>query len=158
MQLLGVRYNENHESTVGILFVDQTFICHTLEDIYNDPKIPARTRIPSGTYPITLRTHGGFHSRYKRRFPFHQGMLEIENVPHFTDILIHCGVHAGHTAGCLLVGETVNNNIVADGKLTNSPRAYERLYPIVAGALIAGETVRITLGTPVELLKWDLTT
>lgn len=123
------------DSTISRILVDTRPICVGLEDEHRDEKVAGKTRIAAGTYPVKLRTFGGFHERYSERFPdFHEGMLEICDVPEFTDILIHCGVHHGHTAGCLLVGEwpVIEPNRI--GSITESPLAYEKFYKSVISA------------------------
>ena len=43
-------------------------------------------------------------------------MLHITNVPNFEYILIHCGNTDEHTSGCLLVGDSQENNgLITDG-------------------------------------------
>ena len=94
------------EATVGVVRAGSP-LCFSLEDQWQPSgrKIPGETRIPAGIYPLRVRAHGGFHTRYAERFgPAHRGMLEICDVPNFTDILIHCGNTNADTAGCLLVG------------------------------------------------------
>ena len=71
-------------------------------------------------------------------------MLHITNVPGFEYILIHCGNTDEHTAGCLLVGDSQeNNSLVKDGFIGKSSQAYKRIYPKIAKALQAGEEVKI---------------
>lgn len=154
MLLTNFRYSTTLESTSGVLLVDQDFVCYTLEDPYHELKIPGRTRIASGLYDVILRTHGSKHEDYLQRFPaLHRGMLEIANVPNYTDVLIHIGNTVVDTAGCLLVGDQPTNNQIGQGKLINSTSAYIRFYSKVIPALSSGEQVRIQIGDPVELLK-----
>ena len=98
------RFISDEDTTISRVMVDGQFICFGLEDEYREEKVVGETRIPAGTYKITLRTEGGFNQRYKKRFPdIHKGMLHIRNVPNFEYILIHCGNTDEHTKGCLLV-------------------------------------------------------
>ena len=149
MKLEVLRISSEKDSTSGLLF-DVTdkrkFLCYTLEDEYRDEKIKGETRIPAGTYEITLRTVGGFHEKYAYRFDkIHSGTLHITNVPGFEYILIHCGNTDEHTAGCLLVGDSQKNNqINKDGYIGSSTKAYERIYPPIAKALEDGDCVEIT--------------
>ena len=71
-------------------------------------------------------------------------MLHILDVPDFEYILIHIGNTDDDTAGCLLVGDTINNNTVNDGFLGSSTSAYTRLYKKVIKAFDRGEKVFIT--------------
>jgi hypothetical protein len=136
-----LRFASGEESTLGALYVVDPllkklrFLCFTLEDQFQTQKVYSETRIPPGMYDIGLRRHGGFHERYKARYPeFHVGMLEILDVHGFTDILIHCGNTDDDTAGCLLVGDTLEQNATERGHLGSSRAAYERIYPAIAAA------------------------
>ena len=99
-----------------------------------------------GTYKIKLRTVGGFHKRYSKRFEdIHKGMLQVMDVENFEYILIHCGNTDEHTNGCLLLGDTQTSNVVAsNGFVGKSTQAYSRVYPKIANALINDEEVEIT--------------
>jgi hypothetical protein len=149
MKLEVLRISSQEDSTNGILFdvtEGRKFLCYTLEDEYRETKVMSETRIPAGTYKITLRTVGGFHGRYEAKYgEMHKGMLWVRDVPGFEYILIHTGNTDEHTAGCLLVGDSQQNNIIkADGFIGSSTAAYKRIYPPIAAALEAGEEVTIT--------------
>lgn len=151
MNLELYRYSSNNDDTLGLLFVDGRFYCYTLEDEARNEKKYGETRIPAGTYDIELRTVGGFHKRYSLRFPgMHKGMLQLKDVPNFEYILIHIGNDDDDTAGCLLVGNTGNNNQVGRGFVGHSEPAYRRLYPVIAKALQNNEQVKI------KIMDWDL--
>ena len=148
MKLKVLRFSSQEDSTNGLLF-DATngmeFLCYTLEDEKRDQKVMAETRIPSGTYNILLRKEGGFHARYTKKYcNMHKGMLHVQDVPNFQWILIHTGNTDEHTAGCLILGDSQENNIlVKDGFIGRSTQAYKRVYPIIASALESGEEVTI---------------
>jgi len=159
MKLEVLRISSGKDSTSGILFVSELhsndidgtwttkkFLAYTLEDEKRDTKIKGETRIPEGTYKLQLRKVGGFHQRYSKRFPgIHRGMLHITNVPGFDYILIHCGNTDEHTAGCLLVGDTQENNqINSDGFIGKSTQAYKRIYPKIEEELTNNNEVLIT--------------
>ena len=101
------RFGSGPAGTLGLLSISGRFECFTLEDPPKDRvKIAGDTRIPAGTYRMTLRTEGGFHGRYRRRFgDMHNGMLWLRDVPEYKWVLIHLGNTKKHTRGCLLVGE-----------------------------------------------------
>lgn len=144
MKLEVIRYHTSDDYTLGML-LDVTegrkFLCYTLEDEYREEKVMHETRIPAGTYKITLRTVGGFHGRYEKKYgSMHKGMLWVRDVPGFEYILIHTGNTDEHTSGCLLVG----NSSDYKGFVGSSVNAYKRVYPSIAAALESGEEVTIT--------------
>ena len=134
MKLLLKRKFKGETYTVGDLFIDGKFFCHTLEDKVRIlpllcPDTPqgigcrckekeyAKTAIPYGTYKITMR-----HSpRFKRVLPY------LHDVPHFLGILIHSGTTDKDSAGCILVG---NNTI--KGKITESRATSDKLNALLS--------------------------
>ena len=150
MKLEVLRFSSQKDSTNGILFdvtEDRKFLAYTLEDEHREEKVMSETRVPAGTYKITLRTVGGFHGRYSKKYgEMHKGMLWVRNVPNFEYILIHTGNTDEHTAGCLLVGDTQNQNITKskNGFIGSSVDAYKRIYPSIASALERGDDVEIS--------------
>ena len=134
MKLLLKRKFKGETYTVGDLFIDGKFFCHTLEDKVRilpllcpdtaqgigcrcKEKEYAKTAIPYGTYKITMR-----HSpRFKRVLPY------LHDVPHFLGILIHSGTTDKDSAGCILVG---NNTI--KGKITESRATSDKLNALLS--------------------------
>ena len=149
MKLEVLRFSSGKDSTSGILFDctrGREFLCYTLEDQYQTKKVMQETRIPAGKYEIKYRKEGGFNKRYSERYPdIHRGMLHVTNVPNFKWILIHVGNTDEHTAGCLLLGDTQENNqIKTNGFIGKSSQAYVRVYDKIANILDMGEKVTIT--------------
>ncbi len=150
MKLEVLRFSSQVDSTSGLLFeitdVRRNFLCYTLEDERRVLKVKGETRVPAGTYKIELRKEGGFHARYDKKYPgIHRGMLHITDVPNFEYILIHTGNTDEHTAGCLIVGDAQENNLLLpDGFVGKSVNAYKRIYPSIAKAIGQGEEVTIT--------------
>ena len=150
MKLEVLRFSSQEDSTNGILFDitddKREFLCYTLEDEHRDNKKYGETRVPAGTYNITLRTVGGFHGRYLNKYgEMHKGMLWVREVPNFEYILIHTGNTDEHTAGCLLLGNSQQANFGdSNGFVGSSVDAYKRVYPPIAKALEDGEDVSIT--------------
>ena len=164
MKLEVIRISSGTDSTNGVLLeldsaapnphgegfrCKRTFLAYTLEDEYRKDKVYGETRIPNGTYKLALRKTGGYHQKYSKRFPdIHMGMLHVTNVLNFEYILIHCGNTDEHTAGCLLVGDSQENNkITKDGFIGKSTQAYKRIYPRIAEAIDCGKEVTITYKT-----------
>jgi hypothetical protein len=93
MQLEVLRFSSEADSTNGLLFDitngQRKFLSYTLEDEYRKEKVMSETRVPAGTYNVTLRTEGGFYQDYTERFgsDFNKGMLWVRDVPGFEYIL-----------------------------------------------------------------------
>ncbi len=145
MKLEILRFNSSDDFTSGLLF-DVTdnkrkFLCYTLDDQAQTTKVYGDTRIPAGTYNLTLRTEGGFHTRYLAKFggEFHKGMIYVNDVPDFEYILWHIGNTDDDTAGCLLLGKTQQANFIG-----SSGDAYKDVYPKIRDAILYGEKVTAT--------------
>ena len=83
MKLEVIRFNKGTDSTNGILFDitngKRKFLCYTLEDESRTEKVWGETCIPEGEYCIGLRTVGGHHAKYSKRFAdIHLGMLHTQ--------------------------------------------------------------------------------
>ena len=157
MKLKVVRFSSQEDSSSGLLFDatrEMEFLCYTLEDERRKDKVMSETRVPAGTYSIKLRDEGGMTKRYAAKYKdMHKGMLCIHNAPDwkivtsdmtFQYVLIHVGNTDEHTAGCLIIGDTQENNILKkDGFIGKSVQAYKRIYPLIVKALEAGEDVTI---------------
>ena len=103
-RILIERIRSDNNSTVGKMYFNGDLQCYTLEDGHHDKKILGRTRIAQGVYILSLRKYGGKHKKYAKKYkggPFlkHIGMIELNDVPDFTDILIHVGNSHHDTAG-----------------------------------------------------------
>ena len=70
-------------------------------------------------------------------------MIHVQNVPNFRWILWHTGNTDEHTAGCLLLGDTSQQNVSKGGFIGGSTDAYKRIYPKIAKAIESGELVRV---------------
>ena len=72
-------------------------------------------------------------------------MLHVDDVPNFEYILLHIGNTDENTAGCLLVGDSQNSNLIQkDGFIGSSTNAYKRIYKPIANAIHQGEKTTIT--------------
>ncbi|WP_455363607.1 DUF5675 family protein [[Eubacterium] cellulosolvens] len=145
MELTLKRFSGGEEATLGLIFANGSFFCYSLEDQFNEPKIPGETRIPAGRYQIKLRKEGGMTKRYAARFPdIHRGMLWLQDVPDFTFVYLHTGNTDDHSEGCILVGDGQVQNVTERGQVTSSVAAYRRLYEAIIDAL-SREEVWITI-------------
>lgn len=124
--------------TIGKLYVDNQYVCDTLEDTdrglkqtdslssIQKKKVYGQTAIPTGTYGITLNV---ISPKFKDRSwaKFCNGKLpRLLNVPGYDGVLIHVGNKPEDTLGCILVGY---NKI--KGQLINSTEAFKKLYSIL---------------------------
>jgi hypothetical protein len=149
MKLEVLRISSESDSSSGLVFDitdERKFLCYSLEDEYRNDKVMHETRVPAGTYQIQLRKVGGFNARYAKKYgDFHKGMLHVQDVPGFEYILIHTGNTDEHTSGCLIVGDSQENNqLLKNGFIGKSVQAYKRIYTPIATALENGEEVTIT--------------
>ena len=151
MEIRVCRFFHGKESTGSLVAINgngegengAVFECFGLEDQHQDVKVMHETRIPNGTYDVKLREYGGHHERYKKKFDFHKGMLQVMDVPGFTDILIHIGNTEKDTSGCLLLGESITQKN-GEMLLVSSTVAYIDFYKRVLKAFESGENVTIT--------------
>ena len=145
MKIKLIRYKSNANETLGKLYIDWEFICYTLEDEKRAVKLWGETRIPAGSYELKLNTEVGKNQKYKIRFPeMHKGMIEVTKVPNFKYILIHIGNTDKDTAGCILVGSTVNDS----GKkwsIGRSADAYKLVYEIISNELYMNKKVVLSI-------------
>lgn len=133
---------QTESSTLSALTKEGEFICFFLEDGYREKKVPGETRIPPGKYRILQRRHGGFFTQYKKRWG-HTFVPELENVPGFSDILIHAGNTKEDTRGCLLPGMTAIHATFPEPEFAvqQSTTAYLALYDILQAAFASGQDV-----------------
>jgi len=144
VEIIVTRHKSNDNETIGSMYIDNLFVCYTLEDEYRAKKVWGETRIPAGRYELELNNDFGKNKKYSKRFPdIHKGMIHLLNVPGFKYILIHIGNTDVDTAGCILVGMSANDT-GKKWKISRSTDAYKKIYPIISEA-IKNETVFITI-------------
>ena len=140
------RLSGGHEATLGA-WLDglRRFVAFTLEDEHRKVKVPGETCIPAGRYRLLKWTEptSDFRERQARIFPdIDRGfVIEISGVENFTAVLVHWGNTDLHTRGCVLVGNTSEQNITERGRIGASRDAYRRWYPPIAAELERGEEV-----------------
>ena len=135
MELVVQRRFKGPDYTIGSFFVDDEKLCDTLEHVCrivnNDcsMKIFGETAIPEGRYQVEIL----WWDKHQNYYP------HVMNVPCFEGILIHGGLTASDSEGCILVGE---NTI--KGELTNGPHWARVVTGIIQDAL-KNEEVWITI-------------
>lgn len=147
MRLLYERDTFTEESTSGILYreVDEGHgnfsyeeLCYVIEDrcreVFGQPetftKIPGKTAIPYGTYPVVI----DWSPRFQKNMP------HILNVPHYEGVRIHVANTAKDVEGCLGVGLSRSADFVGKSK-----DAFARLLPLLETALREGESVDLEI-------------
>ena len=137
------RYGYGLDSTGGLLFVENVHIGYTCEDQRQPTgiKVQDETCIPSGRYQLKLRDAGGMNEKYKAKYPFHRGMLHLQDVPNFTWIYFHIGNTDDHTSGCILVGRSSYRGKNGEYTVGSSVGMYEELYKLIFAAINSGEEV-----------------
>lgn len=134
----------------------KVYICDVVEDKVRDVnkngkfdppaevKIKSQTAIPYGTYEVAMNTRSPKFSNFAK-YPYakkYNGyMPRLLKVPHFEGILIHPGISANSSAGCLIVGY---NKVV--GRVVDSQKAFYRLMDTyLVPAKERGETITIEI-------------
>lgn len=150
MEILLTRIGSDADSTIGVIHIDGSLQCFSLEDEYRAKKVWGETRIPAGRYRILLRTDGSLHQKYKEHKnatirSIHRGMLWLQDVPGFEYILIHIGNNERDTAGCILTGAVAVIDEGGPEVIQSSTLAYIDLYRKAIDALNRGEQIWITV-------------
>lgn len=131
------RFSDNRDSTLGILFKvyednkgkRPVFQGYTLEDEYRDEKVMKETRIPAGTYTLDIQPiDTPLTLKYRAKYAWFKKHLEIKNVPGFVGVYIHIGNFDADSAGCVLIGDNADNNVIGPGSISNSTAAFKRFY------------------------------
>lgn len=129
------RIFSNSTYTIGHLYVNDQYVCDTLEDTdrgltsatpiadIKAKKVAGSTAIPLGTYEVLMNVQS---PRFIQKIYYKQfcnGFLpRLNNVPGFEGVLIHIGNTHKDTEGCILVGY---NRV--KGQVINSRVAFEKL-------------------------------
>lgn len=124
-----LRYIDDGETTIGLLYINDSFYCYTLEDTFRDVKVAGETRIPAGEYTVNFRVEETeLTKKYRERYPeWFSHHIQIQNVKDFSSIYIHSGGDHTHTEGCILVSDSLSIGSTSSF-LTNSRNTFRRLY------------------------------
>jgi hypothetical protein len=128
MKLEIKRHWFSEKTTTGVLILDRTTFCFTLEDVARAEgvKIPGKTAIPAGEYRVII----DLSARFGREMP------KLLEVPNFEGIRIHAGNTDKDTEGCILVGF----NRGPDG-IWDSREAFKALFDQLKAAYDKQETI-----------------
>jgi hypothetical protein len=106
MEIKLIRSTIFQNCIIGALYIEDTFLCFTLEDLERKFKIKHKTAIPRGRYRIIL----SWSNRFKKLLP------EVLDVPDFSGIRFHTGNTSADTSGCILVGMEFDDNYLKHSK------------------------------------------
>ncbi|WP_417588760.1 DUF5675 family protein [Owenweeksia hongkongensis] len=140
-----LRYVDDGDTTLGLLFYNGKFYCYTLEDTFRETKIAGQTRIPKGTYKLGFnKSLTGLTQKYRDKYPWFEYHLHLKNVPGYEGIYIHVGNYHKDTDGCILLADGIG---AKDSQLmvTHSQQAYKRFYLQIKKVLDREEQVRICI-------------
>lgn len=126
------RTSKTTEAVLGVLAVDGSFECYTLEDPDG-----AGDRIDAGTYNVIA----DFSNRFQKIMPHVVGSEAIDN----RGIRIHCGNTQADTEGCILLGQSEGVNEIEGSRL-----AFNAFYLKLEAALARGETVSLVVSDQTE--------
>lgn len=139
--------------TIGKLYINGSYICDTIEDKDRglaksmtakqilEKKVKHQTAIPTGTYDVTLKVKSPKYSNSQYFMKYCNAMMpRLLDVPGFDGVLIHTGNTAEDSSGCVILGYNT-----AVGKVLNSKKAFETVYPMLKKASDAGEKITITI-------------
>lgn len=136
------RYILTKSFTVGHLYIDGQFFCHTLEDMDRElsddlsedenlsKKIYGVTAIPIGEYKLTI----DYSNKYKKYLP------HILNVKAFDGIRFHSLNYAKESLGCVGVG-----NYNGNGMIINSRKTMNAFQPIIQEAIDSKQDVKVRI-------------
>lgn len=140
--------------TIGRIYVNGEYVSDCVEDydrgLRQDMslaeirriKVYRQTAIPTGTYKVTMNVQSPKFAKMKYYWDYCKGyMPRLLNVPGFDGILIHKGVSANSSAGCLISGYNTIR-----GRVTDSQKAWEKLMrKYLTPAKMLGEEITICI-------------
>lgn len=142
MDVLIIRTKFDEKWTEGKLYIDEKYICDTLEDkdrglddsMTEDDilkkKVYGKTCIPYGRYKLTI----DYSNKFKK------DLIKINSVKGFDGTRIHSLNTAEESLGCVGVGVKLK-----DGYITKSRDTYSIVHKIVLNALLKKDNVHLTI-------------
>lgn len=113
-----IRLEETEQGTIGVLKINKVVFCFTLEppDRENRSNVSS---IPAQQYKVKPYSSVKYPDVY-----------QIADVPDRSSILFHPGNVVGHTAGCILLGESLGK-LQGDRAILNSGKTFEKFRNIL---------------------------
>lgn len=125
MELVLKRIAKNANYTIGRMYINDEYVCDTIEDAVRAVKIKHKSAIPAGRYKVAMSVKSPKYSnfaKYKWAKAYDGKLPRLLDVPGFEGILIHVGNTANDSSGCILVG--LNKEV---GKVVESTKSFNRL-------------------------------
>lgn len=134
-------------------------VCNTVkgvgvEDEFRAIKVKGETRVPAGTYGLTLTHSPKFSAEYfrddqgnlilakdritvelKQKYAWEHELITIGPIPNFDRILLHWGNDDLDTDGCYLVGCVFGKSKRGRDGVVNSRKKYTEIYPLIWRAI-----------------------
>lgn len=120
------RIFQNDKYTIGKLYLNDTYLCDTLEP----PKYVNHPCIEKGTYRIGYQ----YSNKFGRNMPF------LLNVNGRVGIMIHPGNYPKDTQGCILLGRNLSK-----GSVSNSKQTFQNVNSIIQGVVNLTGSATITV-------------
>ena len=120
------RIFQNDKYTIGKLYLNDTYLCDTLEP----PQYVNHPCIEKGTYRIGYQ----YSNKFGRNMPF------LLNVNGRVGIMIHYGNYPKDTQGCILLGRNL-----AKGSVSNSKQTFQNVNSIIQSVVNLTGTATITV-------------
>jgi hypothetical protein len=130
MELTLIRTDFTETSTIGELLINNEFQCYTLEDTDRGLNSEVLDSLKSKKWGITAIPYGRYEIKMSWSNHFQKNMPHLQNVPDYSDVMIHWGNKPADTDGCVLVGDTKSANFIA-----GSRDAFSKLLPNIIEAL-----------------------
>lgn len=120
------RIFQNDKYTIGKLYLNDTYLCDTLEP----PQYVNHPCIDKGTYRIGYQ----YSNKFGRNMPF---LLSVNGR---VGIMIHSGNYPKDTQGCILVGRNLQK-----GSVSNSKKTFDNVNSIIQGVVNLTGSATITV-------------
>lgn len=141
LKLKLVRYSNGANDVLGKLYLDDEWVCYTLEGKQGN-------HLPVNRYVLGLRKEGGYHGTYAMKFKEkHLGMLWVRGAKEYPYSTIHMGNTAPSFWGDIIVGTSIQNETDAEKnrELWHSDQAYLLIYPRLSDFLLNGRRIELAI-------------
>ncbi len=113
-----IRLEETEQGTIGVLKINKTVFCFTLEPPDLENRVN-KSSIPAQQYTVKPYSSQNYPDIY-----------EIINVPDRSYVLFHPGNTVDNTAGCILLGESLGK-LQGDRAVLNSGKTFNKFRNIL---------------------------